>query len=81
MNMVLKNCIIVCCILFVCKVIFTLAKIRFEYKYFNGGVCPKCGEPLVKVDIDLQGDRGYYCYKCKHAALVSFRWIDKNYKK
>lgn len=78
--MVLKICIIVCCILFVCKVIFILAEIYFEYKNFNNGVCPKCGKPLVKVDIDLQGDGGYYCHKCRHAALVSYRWIDKNHK-
>jgi len=57
-----------------------LVEICIEYKKFNGGVCPKCGKPLVKVDVDLDGDRGYYCYKCKYAALVSFRWIDKNYK-
>lgn len=78
--MILKICIVIC-VLFVYTVVFgILAKLYLEYKHFNGGICPKCGKPLIKIDVDLQGDRGYYCYQCKHAAVVSYRWIDKNFK-
>lgn len=63
-------------------VVGNLINLCIEYKDFNGGVCPKCGKPLVKMDVDFKGEgRGYSCPGCIHVAFVSFHWIDKKYNK
>jgi predicted RNA-binding Zn-ribbon protein involved in translation (DUF1610 family) len=43
-----------------------------EYKNWNGGVCPNCGEKLRYFDTDSQGGEGWTCDKCNHTAWVSY---------
>lgn len=50
-----------------------------ERKYYNKGICPKCGEELEFFDRDSQGERGYKCPKCKYITWVSYSLVDKLY--
>ena len=44
----------------------------FEYKGWNGGVCPRCGKPLRYFDTDSQGGEGWTCDGCNYTAWVSY---------
>lgn len=48
-----------------------------ERKYYNKGICPKCGEKLKFFDMDSQGGRGYKCPKCKYITWVSYSLVDE----
>lgn len=50
-----------------------------ERKYYNKGICPKCGEKLEFFDRDSQGGRGYKCPKCKYITWVSYSLVDELY--
>jgi len=50
----------------------TLVASYFEYKGWNGGVCPKCGKPLRYFDTDSQGGEGWTCDGCDYTAWVSY---------
>jgi tRNA(Ile2) C34 agmatinyltransferase TiaS len=44
----------------------------FEYKNWNGGVCPKCGRKLEYFDTDSQGGEGWTCDECDYTTWVSY---------
>lgn len=50
----------------------TLVASYFEYKGWNGGVCPKCGKPLRYFDTDSQGGEGWTCDGCDYTTWVSY---------
>jgi tRNA(Ile2) C34 agmatinyltransferase TiaS len=50
-----------------------------ERKYYNKGICPKCGENLELVARDSQGGRGYKCPKCEYITWVSYSLVDELY--
>ena len=54
--------------------------IYIEKKGFNKGVCPKCGK-IKYFDMNSQGGRGYCCNSCKYYTWVSYKCVDKDYKK
>ena len=55
--------------------------IHSERKWFNNGICPKCGARLKYFDTDSQGGRGYTCEKCNYCTWVSWNTVDKKYWK
>lgn len=71
--------IIICIVIVILAIAGVLFGIYIEYKDFNNGVCPKCGNHLVYFDTNSQGGRAYHCSKCMYTTWVSY-WIDKIYK-
>ena len=55
--------------------------IHSERKWFNNGICPKCGTRLKYFDTDSQGGRGYTCEKSNYCTWVSWNTDDKKYWK
>ena len=45
-----------------------------EKKYFNNGICPKCGHKLYYFDTDSHGGKGYTCNNCNYTTWVT--WFD-----
>lgn len=61
-----------------CIMVFGIISVIYlEYKDYNKGVCPHCGNHLRHFDYDSQGGRGYICNKCKYSTWVSYPFIDK----
>lgn len=83
-NAVIFTAVIFMAITFVA--ILGLIASYFEYKSWNGGVCPRCGKPLRYFDTDSQGGEGWTCDKCDYTAWVSYhrmvyRFWNKRIKK
>lgn len=53
---------------------------RIEKRAYNGGICPKCGCPLTRVETDSQGCNKYQCVNCDHYVWVCHGTIDKDFK-
>ena len=54
---------------------------KAESNLFNNGVCLKCGKKLRYFDTDSHGGRGYTCDQCGYTTWVSYKRIDKNFKR
>lgn len=72
--------IIICTVIVILAIAGVLVGIYIEYKDFNNGVCPKCGNPLMPFDTNSQGGRGYCCRKCVYFTWISYDWIDRNHR-
>lgn len=48
-----------------------------EYKWYNKGVCPKCGYKFELYYSNSQRGRKYICPNCRNSTWVSLNFIDK----
>ena len=53
---------------------------KYESKYFNNGLCPRCNIRWYQFDMDSQGGRGYSCPRCNDSVWVSYS-VDKEFLK
>lgn len=58
-----------------------LRGIYIEKKFFNIGICPCCGNPLRDWAINCKGERGYLCEICGYHTWVSYKTVDKKYRR
>lgn len=58
-----------------------LRGIYIEKKFFNIGICPCCGNPLRDLAINCKGERGYLCEICGYHTWVSYKTVDKKYRR
>ena len=55
--------------------------IYIEKKFFNNDICPCCGNPLRDWEINCKGERGYLCEICGYHTWVSYKTVDKKYRR
>lgn len=70
-------------LIIMCVLLLFLSSIckEWERRDFNNGVCKRCGGKLKYFDTDSHGGRGYMCYDCYYTTWVSYKKIDKDYRR
>ena len=65
--------------LIIAGILGELAVVYIEYRAYNKGVCPVCGQELMHFATDSKGSRGYFCKDCDYVVWVSYSVVDKVY--